>query len=266
MSGVSKFMDDFGDNLNEDVGLRRTKRRKPVGSKAEGRERMRNAARIQLDRIDVDPQHREEFDEAGIEQLAKSLSDHGQLQPIRVRWDNGRDRYVLIAGERRMRAMRRAGFTEADCVVAEGTLTDTEILTQQIIENCQREDLKPVERAKAFRDLMEQNAWDQKRLAAELHVSQPTVSNSLKLLGLDEETQEKVDSGDITIHNAITSNRKSRKTGGRTKKKAPKPKVFRTKVGRVVVEPKVNQAYVEVLRQALLAAEEVEVEPERRAA
>ncbi|MFG0267066.1 MAG: ParB/RepB/Spo0J family partition protein [Rhodopirellula sp. JB055] len=73
---------------------------------------MKNAARLRLDVIDVDPQHREEFSEEGIANLAESLKQHGQLQPIRVRYDETRGRYVLIAGERRLRAMKLAGWDE----------------------------------------------------------------------------------------------------------------------------------------------------------
>lgn len=250
------FVGKFGSNLEEDAGLRKAGIEQEESSKLIGRKRLKSAARLSLDVIVVDAQHREAFDEEGLQQLANSLKTHGQLQPIRVRWDEGREKYVLIAGERRLRAMKLAGITEADCVIASSELSAGEILTQQIIENAQREDLKPIERAKAFRDLMQSQGWDQKRLASELHVSPATVSNSLKLLGLDEETQEQVESGQLTIHEAVTATRKTSKAKGKAAAKALKPKAFRVKAGKVTVEPKAGCSYVDALVMALESAKQ----------
>jgi ParB family chromosome partitioning protein len=226
---------------------------------------MKNAARISVERIVADPQHRETFDEDSLEQLAASITDHGQLQPVRVRFDESRGVYVVIAGERRLRAIKLAGLDEVDCIIADGELSEAEILTQQIIENCQREDLLPVERARAFHDLMEREGWDGKQLAAELHVSEATVSNALKLLGLDEDTQAKVDSGEVKASVAISSLRKTRASTKKAKKKPPRPRTYRTKAGRVVVEPKVNRTHLEALELAL-EAERKQEEQQRRAA
>jgi len=258
MSGnsLTNFMGKFGDNLKEDVaGSRETQ--PAIGSKIVGRSRMPNAARLRLEVIDVDPQHREEFDEESIARLSESIKEHGQLQPIRVRYEEGRGSYILIAGERRLRAMKLAGLEEADCVIADGTLTDKEILTQQIIENVQREDLKPVERANAFRDLMKQQGWDQKQLAEELRVSPGTVSNALKLLKLDEDTQAKVDAGEVKATVAISSARKSRKPAGKKSRK-PKPMNVRTSSGKVSIEPKTGKSYADVLQEALDAIQQQE--------
>ena len=93
-------------------------------------------------------------------------------------------------------------------------------------------------------------------LAQELNVSDATVSNSLKLLDLDEDTQAKVDAGEVTAKVAVTSMRKTRASTRKAKAKPPRPKTFRTKAGRVVVEPKVNRTYVEALELALVAARE----------
>lgn len=255
MSTLNHFMDKFGRNLEEDVaGSRDTT--PAEHSPLEGRARMKNAARLRLSVIDVDPQHREIFEEEGLERLAESIKEHGQLQPIRVRYDESRGRYVLIAGERRFRAMKLAGLEEIDAVIAEGDLDDRAILVQQIIENLHREDLKPIERANSFKSLIEQHGWDQKQLAAELCVSEGTVSNSLKLLKLDAETQAKIDAGEIKPTIAIASGRKTRggkKAGGSSRKL--KPATFRVGAGKVVVEPKMKCSYVDALREALTAAE-----------
>lgn len=249
---ATAFMKSFGNNVAEDVASSRNIL-PATASPVVGRTRMKNAARIKLEVIDVDPQHREEFDEEGIARLAESLKEHGQLQPIRVRFDADRKRYVLIAGERRLRAMKHAGWDEADCVIADGDLSESDILTQQILENLQREDLRPVERARAFADLMTKNGWDQTTLAAELCVTQGTVSNALKLLKLDEDTQAKVDAGEVKATIAISAARTSRKPAGKKSRK-PKPLNFRTSSGKAVVEPKMGKSYVAVLQEALDAA------------
>jgi ParB-like chromosome segregation protein Spo0J len=140
-------------------------------------------------------------------------------------------------------------------IQAEGDLTPQQILRQQIIENCQRSDLKPIERAKAFRQYMDEDAIDGQQLAEVLHVSTATVSNALKLLTLDEDTQNAVAGGHLTAKAAINGARTAQpKTRGR-KAKPPRPKAYRTKAGRVVVEPKVNRTHVDALREALAAAE-----------
>jgi len=252
---MASFMEKFSKNVKEDVGVRSDGHKPAESSQVVGRSRMKNAAQLDIECIEVDSQHREQFDEASIERLANSLRDHGQLQPIRVRWDEQREGYVLIAGERRLRAMKLADFQKVDCVIAEGELSEQDILTQQIIENCQREDLKPIERARAFRDLMEQNGWDGQQLAQQLHVSNATVSNALKLLALDKDTQDRVEQGQLTIKAAVATTRKTRGgAGGSGRARPPRPKTYRTKAGRVVVEPKVNGTYIDALREALEAA------------
>jgi ParB family chromosome partitioning protein len=248
------FLDKFGANLEEDVaGSRDTA--PASGSPVVGRSRMRNAARLSLDVIDVDPQHREDFNEEEIIRLSESLQAHGQLQPIRVRFDEPRGRYVLIAGERRLRAMKHAGWSEADVVIAEGDLSEKDILIQQVVENLLRVDLLPIERANAMKAMIDTHGWDQKRLAAELCVSEGTVSNSLKLLKLDKETQEKVDAGQIKATIAISSARKSRKAPAKTSRK-PKAMTIRLASGKAVIEPKAGKGHADVLREALAAVEQ----------
>lgn len=248
------FLDKFGSQIAEDVAGERDSQ-EAAGSPVVGRSRMKNAARLDLEVIEVDPQHREDFDEEEIIRLAESLQAHGQLQPIRVRYDEERSAYVLIAGERRLRAMKHAGWKEADVVIAEGELSDQEILVQQIVENLLRVDLQPVERANAMKAMIDSHGWDQKRLAAELCVSEGTVSNSLKLLKLDEATQAKVDSGEIKATIAIRSARNSRKPAKKSSRK-PKPMTIRGKCGKVVIEPKVGKGYEEVLQEAIIAVQQ----------
>jgi ParB family transcriptional regulator, chromosome partitioning protein len=154
----------------------------------------RSAAWIAVDRIERDPdQPREEFDPEALSRLAESLKK-GQVQPIRVRWDEGRGMYVLIAGERRWRAAQQAGLKELQAVIHDGALAPDEILGLQLVENALREDLRPVEQARAYRRLMDARGWTMTELAAELNLHQTTVSRALALLDLEEGVQARVDS------------------------------------------------------------------------
>src|SRR5262249_10865017 len=153
---------------------------------------------IATDRIQADPdQPREEFDEEAIGRLASSLRSQGVLQPIRVRWHEGRGFYVIIAGERRWRAARMAGIATLPCVVDDRPLKPSDLLVIQIVENALRQDLKPIEQAKAYRTLMDQKGWSIRQLADELSIDFTAVAKSLGLLKLPGEIQEQVEAGDI---------------------------------------------------------------------
>jgi ParB family chromosome partitioning protein len=163
----------------------------------------KDAAIIPVDKIDRDPgQPREDFDTESLERLAESLRTRGQLQPIRVRWDEGRGTYVIIAGERRWRAARMAGLPTLRCVIQEGPASPEELLALQLIENALREDLRPVEQARAYRRLMDAHGWSGSEVARQLAVDQSVVSRALSLLELPALVQEQVDAGTLAIRSA----------------------------------------------------------------
>lgn len=175
--------------------------RKPA--RLEGLTRDQSAARIEVGRIIPDPdQPRREFDPEELEHLAKSIRDRGQIQPVRVRWDEkadeGRGMYVVLAGERRWRAARMAGLTEVACTVHEGELSEADRLALQLIENAVRVDLKPIEQARAFRRLMVAQEWSARHLASELAISPATVVRALALLDLPAEVQGRVEQGALS--------------------------------------------------------------------
>jgi ParB family transcriptional regulator, chromosome partitioning protein len=158
----------------------------------------RNAAEIPVDRIIADPnQPREIFDEESINRLAESLKVRGVLQPLWVRWDEGQICYILIAGELRWRAAMKAGLASVPCVIHEGGLDPGELLALQLIENCLREDLQPIEQAKGYRKLMELRGWSAGQLAEELHLPKSTITRALELLDLPAPVQDLVDRGDL---------------------------------------------------------------------
>jgi len=160
--------------------------------------RSKDVSQIAIDRIDRDPaQPREEFDSDGLERLAQSLRQRGLLQPIRVRWDAGQERYVIICGERRWRAAKLAGLESLACVIVEGDLTHQERLAIQLVENALREDLKPIEQARAYKALMEVQGWSVRQLAAELSIHHGQVVRAMSLLDLPEVIQEQVGQGTL---------------------------------------------------------------------
>jgi ParB family transcriptional regulator, chromosome partitioning protein len=167
-------------------------------SQYQGRTQLREACSIRVDRIVPDPnQPRTEFDQEALDRLAASLRERGQLQPIRVRWDELSGLYVVVIGERRWRAARLAGIESLTCVVVAGEPTADERLEDQLVENALREDLKPVEQAKAYRALMVSRSLTQVQLAERLHIGQGTVAKALALLALPGPIQASVDAGEI---------------------------------------------------------------------
>lgn len=203
---LDQIKNSLGGKMSESMGVGRT----PVRLHAPGAtaaadstdERLRgivrnkSAVEIPLDRIIRDDnQPREEFDQDALARLADSLRTRGQLQPIRVRWDEGRGVYVIICGERRWRAAAMAGMSRIACMIHEGPI---DVLMVQLIENALREDLKPVEQAKAYQALIDRNGWEHQRLAAELSITGPTISRCLALLSLPPEVQVQVDQGKLS--------------------------------------------------------------------
>jgi ParB family chromosome partitioning protein len=175
----------------------------PVATSAparwQGVSRSRDAVEIPVEKVERDPdQPREEFDEDALGRLARSLRARGQLQPIRVRWEEGRGAYVILCGERRWRAARMAGLASVSCVVVEGEIPPAELLAIQLVENCLREDLRPIEQAKAFRSLMDGNGWSARRLAEELAIDHSGVVRALALLDLPPAVRGHIERGDLS--------------------------------------------------------------------
>jgi ParB family chromosome partitioning protein len=185
----------------------------PVGPRATpphlvGVVRSRDVSEIAIDRIERDPaQPRVEFDPEGLERLAQSLSQRGQLQPIQVRWDASLERYVIVCGERRWRAARMAGLKSLACVIVEREMTAQERLAVQLVENALREDLRPIEQARAYRALIEAQGWSVRQLAAELSIHHAQVVRALALLELPEPTQDLVEQGKLSPATAYEANK-----------------------------------------------------------
>lgn len=144
-------------------------------------------------------QPRSEFDTEEIDRLADSIRRQGVLQPVVVRSVAG-GVYELVAGERRWRAARKAGLSRIPAVVR--SLDDRKMLELALVENIQRHDLNPMEKARAFRQLMQLNSWTQEQVAEAVGLGRPTVANFMRLLDLPVEVQEAVSRGTLSMGHA----------------------------------------------------------------
>lgn len=144
-------------------------------------------------------QPRQNFDEAALEDLSESIRQYGILQPLIVRRlpEKG---YELIAGERRLRAARKAGLEKVPALVRE--YNDAEISEIALIENIQRENLNIIEEAEAYAFLMQNFQLTQEMLAKKVGRSRPHIANSLRLLELAEPVQDKLIAGELLMGQA----------------------------------------------------------------
>lgn len=204
MDKAKDILNRFGSNLAESMGAGRTSVARPgpapsvATSRHDGTTRLKAGAEIDVDRIAPDPrQPRTEFEPGALERLAESFRTHGQLQPITVRWSEDMGRYLIVSGERRWRAAALAGRKSLAAVILDGEPDESTVLEMQLIENALREDLQPIEQARAFRTLMDRNGWTAARLAAALHLTGATVSRALSLLDLPYTVQEAVAAGEL---------------------------------------------------------------------
>ncbi len=151
---------------------------------------------------DIEPdktQPRKTFPEEALAELAASIAQHGVLQPLVVR-PTPLGGYRIIAGERRWRAARMAGLTEVPAVVKD--VTDAQAMEIALIENLQREDLDPIEEALGYRQLIDSCGYTQEQAAQRLGKSRTGVTNSLRLLHLEEPVRALVHEGALSTGHA----------------------------------------------------------------
>jgi ParB family chromosome partitioning protein len=141
-------------------------------------------------------QPRQHFDGQKLEELAASIREHGLVEPLVVRRLPGNDTFELVAGERRWRALQRAGLREALVVVKDVSAQDAFELA--LIENVQREDLNPIELAEAFERLVREHEYTHEGLAERLSKDRSTIANSLRLLKLPARVRAKVIAGELS--------------------------------------------------------------------
>ena len=158
-------------------------------------------AQIPLDRISANPyQPRKRFDERSIDELARSIREHGIVQPLVVS-RTADNRYRLIAGERRFRAAQRAGLQSLPAVVKD-LQKEGDALQIALIENIQREDLNPMEEASAYHQLHDEFGLTQEEISRRVGKERSTVANFLRLLKLPESVKQRLASGQLSMGHA----------------------------------------------------------------
>ena len=163
---------------------------------AEGRDQV---VVLDIDKIKPDTkQPRQVFDQDRLEELTASIKEHGVLQPLIVKKVD--DGYQIIAGERRYRAAKAAGIDKLPVLVREYTQQET--LEVSLIENIQRQDLNPIEEAKAFQRLMDEYGLKQEEVAQKVGRSRSSVANSLRLLNLSDDVQWMIADGSLSTGHA----------------------------------------------------------------
>ena len=167
---------------------------------------------IPLSKVKPNPyQPRIEFDSQPLEELAKSISENGLIQPIAVR--EVFDEYEIIAGERRYRACKLINMEEVPCVILRAT--EMETAQMALVENVQRENLNAIEEAKAYVQMMRMSELTQEELAKKVGKKQSTIANKIRLLNLPDEIKEHVRSKNISERHAralLSLNNEQQKT------------------------------------------------------
>ena len=151
----------------------------------------------QLKIIDVEPnreQPRKKFDDEKIDELATSIKEYGVIQPIIVKKDE--NCYKIVAGERRWRAAKKAGITEIPAIVREYTEQQNNEIA--LIENIQRENLNPIEKAIALKELLEKYGMTQQQLGDKLGISRSGIANTIRILNLEQRVIDFVKEGKLT--------------------------------------------------------------------
>ena len=144
-------------------------------------------------------QPRLNFPESKIQELAKSIKEKGVIQPIIVR-ALGNDNFELIAGERRLRALKHLGLAEVPAIVRR--VPDADVLEMSLIENIQRQELNAIEEGKAYRCLMQEFGLNQESIAERVGKDKSSVSNTLRILNLPEKIQDYLSKEFITFGHA----------------------------------------------------------------
>lgn len=159
---------------------------------------------IEINSIEPNPhQPREDFNEAALEELAESIKEYGVIQPLVVSKaehdvPSGTEvKYHIIAGERRWRAARKAGLPTVPAIIRD-TTEENRKLEMALVENVQRQNLNPIEEAKAYRKLMEEFSLSQQEVAYKISKSPEKISNTLRLLNLPLEVQNALAAGLIS--------------------------------------------------------------------
>lgn len=199
--GLDSLFGVYGNDVTQQVSTSDVTQREVVKMPGDLDGDLTNDAVVQLplNEIDVNTnQPRKVFEEKAMKELADSIKVHGVIQPIIV--VKRGERYMIIAGERRYRASKLVGLSVIPAIIK--NYTESEIAEVSLLENLQREDLNPMECARAMKKLMDDFAWTQEKVADRLGKSRPVVANTIRLLNLEPEVIQMIEQGKISAGHA----------------------------------------------------------------
>ncbi len=156
---------------------------------------------IKISKIKSNPyQPRTDFDRQKLNELKSSIEEKGIIQPITVR--KKKDGFELIAGERRLRAVQELNYNKVPAYIMSDVTSDDEMLELSLIENVQRQDLNPIELAKAYQQLQTEYGLTQEEVAKKVGKDRPTITNTIRLLKLPEKIQNSLTLNEISMGHA----------------------------------------------------------------
>lgn len=211
MKAAEAIASRFGATMLESIGVRTpvdgdslTTPAKVIAmsSPDDGRKRNRESGYLEIENIVPDPEQPRKYFDDSIDEMAESLAKHGQLEPLVVHWQKDIGKWMIICGERRYRGAVKAGLKELKCECLERELSKSEIRELQLVENIQREELRPIELAHSYKELLELNGWTLDQLAASLKKSKATISRTMSLLKLPADVQDLVNRCELSASSA----------------------------------------------------------------
>ena len=172
----------------------------PDNDVIEEKEDIKDVSEMKLTLIEPNKnQPRKSFDKEKLEELSESIKNNGLIQPIIVKPKNN-GRYLIVAGERRFRAAKKAGLTAVPVIIRD--YTDEQVAQIALIENLQREDLNPIEEAMGYKKLMDEFLLTQEMISEKIGKSRSAIANTLRLLSLDDDIKKLVEAGKLSSGHA----------------------------------------------------------------
>ncbi len=196
----SKLIRKLGKHMEESAGATQI-----VNDRYEGFSPGQSASgEMALERIMEDEnQPRKHHDEESLLAFAEHLKIHGVQSPIELRWSESHRKWLIVFGHRRYRAAKLAGFKTIPCMFGGDGMDESTIRVKQLVENCQRENLLPLEMARAIKALGESTQWSNREVGKELGYSHVSIGRYLDLLKLPDELQLKVNAGELALTTAV---------------------------------------------------------------
>ena len=172
----------------------------PDNDVIEEKEDIKDVSEMKLTLIEPNKnQPRKSFDKEKLEELSESIKNNGLIQPIIIKPKNN-GRYLIVAGERRFRAAKKAGLSTVPVIIRD--YTDEQVAQIALIENLQREDLNPIEEAMGYKKLMDEFLLTQEMISEKIGKSRSAIANTLRLLSLDDDIKKLVESGKLSSGHA----------------------------------------------------------------